>query len=38
MRVNIEGKTFTVNELKNHVIDSILYKKHLKNLIESQEV
>lgn len=38
MIIDIEGKTFTVDELKNHVIDSILYKKHLKDLIESEEV
>lgn len=32
MIVDIDGKQFTVAELKEHVIDSVLYRKHLKEL------
>lgn len=37
MTVDIEGKTFKVSELKEHVIDSILYRKHLKELMEASQ-
>ena len=31
--VNIDGKEFTATELKEHVIDSVLYRKHLQKLM-----
>ena len=31
--VNIDGKEFTAAELKEHVIDSVLYRKHLQKLM-----
>lgn len=31
--VNIDGKTFTAKQLKEHVIDSVLYRKQLKKLM-----
>ena len=34
--VNIDGKEFTAAELKEHVIDSVLYRKHLKELMAKQ--
>ena len=36
MIVNIDGKEFKVSDLKEHVIDSVLYRKHLKELMKSQ--
>lgn len=33
--VNIDGKEFTVAELKEHVIDSVMYRKHLEKLMEA---
>ena len=35
--VNLDGKTFTVKELKDCVIDSVMYQKHLKVLSEMEE-
>ena len=32
MVVSIDGKEFTVAELKEHVIDSVLYRKHLEEM------
>lgn len=34
--VDIEGKQFTVQELKDCVIDSALYRKHLQEMEESE--
>ena len=34
--VNLKGYTVSVAELKEHVIDSIMYRKHLRELMESQ--
>lgn len=34
--VDIDGRKFTAEELKEHVIDSILYRKHLEELQASQ--
>ncbi|WP_305514428.1 hypothetical protein [Methanobrevibacter sp. V14] len=36
MIVDIDGKKFTAAELKEHVIDSVLYRKHLKELMAKQ--
>ena len=33
MVVNIDGKEFKVKDLKEHVIDSVLYRKYLKELM-----
>jgi hypothetical protein len=30
--VNIDGYETTIGELKEHVIDSVMYRKHLKEL------
>lgn len=35
--VNIDGKKFTAAELKEHVIDSVLYRKHLQKLMEENK-
>ena len=35
--VNLDGKTFTVKELKACVIDSMLYQKHLQDVMEMEE-
>lgn len=35
--VNIDGKEFTAAELKEHVIDSVLYRKHLEKLMEGNK-
>jgi len=35
-KVTIDGKTFTAEQLKEHVIDSLLYRKHLEELIAKQ--
>ena len=34
--VDIDGRKFTAAELKEHVIDSFLYRKHLEELQASQ--
>lgn len=34
--VNIDGKEFTAAELKEHVIDSVLYRKKIKELMAKQ--
>lgn len=34
--VNLKGYTVSVAELREHVIDSIMYRKHLRELRESQ--
>jgi len=34
--VTIDGKTFTAAELKEHVIDSIIFRKHLEELKAAQ--
>ena len=34
--VNIDGKEFTAAELKEHVIDSVIYRKHIKELMAKQ--
>ena len=30
--INIDGYETTIGELKEHVIDSVMYRKHLKEL------
>lgn len=35
--INLDGYTVTVGDLKEHVIDSVMYRKHLQELIEKAE-
>lgn len=36
-KVNIDGVEMTVAELKDSVIDSVLYRRHLMNLKDKEE-